>query len=78
MGPVDMAACRRVQKEFKSRGLGLKMDAVKAVADFVVNSMHEEHEILQEIFAELDRKTREYKAKIDSSEPFATVLSPID
>ena len=75
MGPVDMAACRRVQKEFKSRGLGLKMDAVKAVADFVVNSMHEEHEILQEIFAELERKTCERKPFLTSDrESFRKIL----
>ncbi|GAQ80362.1 DNA polymerase epsilon subunit B2 [Klebsormidium nitens] len=75
MGPIDMAACRRVQKEFKSRGLGLKMDAVKAVADFVVNSMHEEHEILQEIFAELDRKT--LSSSILSKEVIDEVLSTL-
>jgi hypothetical protein len=60
MGAIDMAVCRKVQKEFKSRGLGLKMDAMKAMAEFISNSMQDESELLQEIFAELERRTCEY------------------
>jgi hypothetical protein len=60
MGAIDMAVCRKVQKEFKSRGLGLKMDAMKAMAEFISNLMQDESELLQKIFAELERRTCEY------------------